>query len=418
MSERPKNLSRIKSEADLSALLQPVVCGADILGYAYVRSYHEAWGIRPIVLSAVDVKLTSSSKFCDYRIEAGMNDEDGCMEAVMRVGAEIEEAGKVGIIHGSADWNTRIISAHKEELSKYYVVPYIDFDLLDEITQKRRFYEICEGLGIDVPKTWYLDCTDADFVLDAHAFPYPLVAKPSHSASWDLLEFEGKKKIYEIADAAELERVWRDVRASGYAANLVVQDFVPGPDTEIRSLTTFSDADGEVRVVSGGRVIVQDRSPFAIGNPVCIMSEKVERVVEDAKRFCREVGYHGYANFDIKHDTRDDTWRFFEVNTRPGKNTYYVSLGGVNFVRPIVADWVLGEKLAYTEAYDPFVYTVIPEKVVEESVDDEDLLAQVAKRYRDGIARSPWDYAPDSLAHKAWARLSWQHQVKKFRQYR
>lgn len=418
MSERPKNLSHIKSEADLSSYLQPVVCGADILGYAYVRSYHEAWGIKPIVLSAVNFKLTSSSKFCDYRIEAGMNDENGFMEAVMRVGREIAEAGKVGIIHGSADWNTRIISAHKDELSEYYVVPYIDFDLLDEITQKRRFYEICGSLGIDYPKTWYLDCADADFELDASQYPYPLVAKPSHSASWDLLEFKGKKKIYEIESAEELEQAWRDVKASGYQANLVLQDFVPGPDTEIRSLTTFSDGTGEVKVVSGGRVIVQDRSPFAIGNPVCIMSEKVDRVVEDAKRFCREVGYHGYANFDIKHDARDDSWRFFEVNTRPGKNTYYVSLGGVNFVRPIVADWVLGEKLAYIEAYDPFVYTVIPEKVVDESVDDEGLKAQVADAYKRGIARSPWDYAPDTLAHKALERLSWQHQVKKFRQYR
>ena len=418
MSLSPKHLSRIKSEADLADYLMPVVAGADILGYSYVRSYHQAWGIHPIVLSAVDVKLTSSSKFCDYRIEAGMNDEDGFMEAVMRVGAEIEASGKVGIIHGSADWNTRIISAHKEELSRYFVVPYIDFALLDEITQKRRFYEICESLGIDYPRTWYLDCADDSFELDASAYPYPLVAKPSHSASWDLLEFEGKKKIYEISTKEELEKAWADVKKSGYKANLVLQDFVPGPDTEIRSLTTFSDATGETKVVSGGRVIVQDRSPFAIGNPVCIKSEKVDRVVEDAKKFLRATGYHGYANFDIKHDARDDTWRFFEVNTRPGKNTFYVSLGGVNFVRPIVADWVLGESLNYCEAYDPFVYTVIPEKVVAESVGDKALVEEVLACYKSHIARSPWDYGPDSIAHKGWVALAWKHQVKKFRSYR
>jgi D-aspartate ligase len=117
MMKEPANLKFIKSEADLKGRLQPVVCGADILGYAYVRSYHEAWGIEPIVLSAIDVKVTSSSKFCDYRIIEGLNDEQGFVDAVSKIGRELAAAGKVGILHGSADWNTRIISANKELFS-------------------------------------------------------------------------------------------------------------------------------------------------------------------------------------------------------------------------------------------------------------------------------------------------------------
>ena len=92
MMKEPMNLQFIKSEADLKGRLQPVVCGADILGYAYVRSYHEAWGIEPIVLSAIDVKVTSSSKFCDYRIVPNLNDEQGFIDAVSKVGQEIGRA--------------------------------------------------------------------------------------------------------------------------------------------------------------------------------------------------------------------------------------------------------------------------------------------------------------------------------------
>lgn len=417
MATKPKNLSLIQGENDLAARLQPVVCGADILGYSYVRCYHEAYGIRPIVLSAIDVKVTSSSKFCDYRVVPELNDEEGFVAAVSALGAELEAAGKVGILHGSADWNTRVISAHKEELSQWYVVPYIDFALLDDITQKERFYQICEGLGIPYPKTWYVDCADGVGDVNVQEFPYPLIAKPSNSAAYDLLSFEGKEKIYEIQTPERLKQVLSAVRSSGYAHKFILQDFVPGGDDAIRSLTTFSDANGDLRVVSGGRVVLQDHSPLALGNPVCILGEKVDRIVADAAVFLRHTRYHGYANFDIKFDSRDGSYRFFEVNTRPGKNTFYVSLGGVNFVRPIVEDWVLRKEVAYREAYDPFLYTVVPPKVVRSFVTDELLRDQALRMFKTRSAHNPHDYAPDTAAHKVWAEVAYRHQYSKFKQY-
>lgn len=405
------------SEAEVATRLQPVVCGADLLGYAYVRSYHEAYGIRPIVVSTVDRKVTSSSKFCDYRIIEDVDDEDGLIRALAGIGEEITSQGKIGIVHGSADWNTRILSAHADELSAWYVVPYIDFDLLDDITRKERFYELCEELGIPYPKTWYIDCDEGAAPIDASSYPYPLIAKPSNSATYDLLDFPGKKKIYEIGTPAELEAAVAAVRASEYQHQLVIQDFVPGGDDAIRSLTTYSDASGSLRVVAGGRVILQDHSPLALGNPVCILSERVDRIIEDASRFLAHVGYHGYANFDIKYDSRDGSYRFFEVNTRPGKNTFYVTLGGVDFVRPIIEDWVLGREVAYCEAYAPYIYTVVPKDVIRRAVPDDVLRDEVLGLYHAGKAQNPYDYAPDSLQHKAWAFATTRNQMAKFKRY-
>ena len=417
MAKRPKALDLIKSEADLKDHLQPVVCGGDILGYSYVREFHEHYGIDPIVLSAIDVKVTSSSKFCDYRVIPEVHDEEGLVETLSQIGRHLEEQGKVGLVVGSADWNTRVISAHKEELSEWYVVPYIDFDLLDAITQKETFYGICEELGIAYPKTWYLDCADQESTLDTSAFPYPLIAKPSNSATYDLLQFHGKKKIYEIETPEELARVYDVVRHSGYQHKLIVQDFVPGEDDAIRSLTTFSDAEGNLCAVSGGRVVLQDHSPLALGNPVCILGERVDRIIRDAAKFLKHVGYHGFANFDIKYDSRDGSYRFFEVNTRPGKNTFYMSLGGLPFIKPLVEDWVLGRQLPYQEAYKPFVYTVIPSSVVEKTVKDEALRSRVLAMYKDGQAASPEGYEPDSFMHKFWAGVSFYRQPSKFKKY-
>ncbi len=417
MTQRPKNQDLLLSEDDVAKYLQPVIVGGSTLGYSFVRCFHEAYGVKPIVLSGIDVKVTSSSRFCEYRVVPGIEDEKTLVPYLKKLGVEIEAQGKCGLLQGSVDWNARIISAHKDELSQWFVVPYIDFDLLDRITQKEEFHRICAELDIDCPRTWYLDCADKDLVLDTSAFPYPLVAKPSNSAAYDLLSFPGKKKIYEIETPEELQRAFDAVRASGYAHKLIVQDFIPGEDDAIRSLTTYSDAEGNLRVVSGGRVVLQDHSPLALGNPVCILGEKVGKIVDDAAKFLKATGYHGYANFDIKYDSRDGSYRFFEVNTRPGANTFYVTLGGVNWVRPIVQDWVLGQEVAYEEAYNPFVYTLIPQKIVRRTVKDPDLRDTVLACYRTGLAASPFDYKPDTLMHKVWARLMWQRQVSKFKRY-
>lgn len=413
----PANLVLVHDEQDVHDRLVPVIVGGDLLAYAYVREFHAAYGIRPIVLSSIDVKITSSSALCDYRVVPGMDDDAKVIEYLDALGRDLAARGKVGLALGLADRQTRLLSEHKAELSRWYVVPYVDVDLLDDITRKDRFYALCEELGIAYPKTWELDCGPDHGPLDASAFPYPLVAKPAHSASWDATDFPGKRKIYELSSPQELEEAYAAICDSAYDGKLIVQDFVPGDDDAIRSLTTFSDSKGDLRVVAGGRVALQDHSPLALGNPVCILSEKVDRIVEDASKFLSHVGYRGYANFDIKYDVRDGSYRFFEVNARPGRNTFYVSQGGVSFVRPIVDEFVLGREVPYAEAYAPYLYTIVPPVVARRSIANEALRDDVLACYKDGRAGNPLEYAADAPAHKLWARLYTQNQVRKFKRY-
>ena len=214
----------LHDEAEVRERLVPVILGADILGYSFVRGFHETYGLRSIVLSSSDIKMTSSSRFCDYRIIEGIDDEDELVAELARIAAEIESSGKRGLVVGSGDWYARILSSHKAELERWYYVPYIDFELLDEITQKERFYDLCEELGIPYPRTWKFDCADPDARIDAEQFTYPLIAKPSNSARYHYAKFPGKKKIFEVEDAAELTRIFEALKGSCYDRELIVQD--------------------------------------------------------------------------------------------------------------------------------------------------------------------------------------------------
>lgn len=409
---------RTISESELSERLVPVALGGEIMSYSFARCFYEAYGVKTMVLSAVDVRATSSSRLTDYRVVPAMGQGDeAIMEYLRGLGAELAAAGKVAIIFGSADWHARILSVNKQELSQWFAVPYNDFELLDEITQKERFYEICEELGIDYPKTWSFDCSDPDVRIDPSAFTYPLIAKPSNSARYDLMDFPGKEKVYEVQGPDDLVRIFDLLRDAGYDRELVVQDFIPGDDAAIRSLTTFSDASGEVRVVSGGQVVLQDHSPARIGNPMCILPERVEPIIEAAKRFCRHVGYRGFGNFDIKYDERDGKYKFFEINTRPGRNTYYVAQGGANIAKLLVDEYILGCEIPYQEAYGDVLYTCVPARVIKTSVPDPELRRRVLAMYRAGKADYPYNWKGDTLAHKLWSTITYFHQIEKFKRY-
>lgn len=418
------NQPLLSNRDDVRTLLKPIILGGDILAYSYVRELNRAFGIpKAIVLAAADIKMLSTSRFTDYRLIPDIHDE-GVLErtlADLSRGFKAENPRYVPLVLGCDDCHARMLSRMKPRLEEAgLVVPYIDFDLLDDITQKRRFYEICDELSIPYPKTWYFDCGDkGPRELPMTEFTFPLIAKPSNSAQFQDAEptIPGWRKIYEIDDAEEMARVWATLRASSYDNLLVVQDFIPGGDDAIRTLTTFSNAQGDVRVVSGGVVCLQDHDPTAIGNPLCIMGEREERIIECAKRFVKRVGYRGMANFDIKYDSRDDSFRFFEVNTRCGRNTYYMSLGGQNFAELIVREFVLGEDIAYREAYDPFLYCCVPAYVLKRSMSNPKRLSQALDRLKATPEPYPLHYAPDTAAHNFWARVMHLNQIRKFKKF-
>ena len=155
---------RIASAADVARRLQPVVVGGDILAYSYVRELHRAYGVeRTIVLATQDIKMLSSSRFTDYRLEPLIHDPEDLYDALERVAAEVRAADpeRVLLVLGCDDCHARMLSSSKPRLEAAgYTVPYLDFALLDDITQKRRFYELCEELDVPYPKARYFDCSE------------------------------------------------------------------------------------------------------------------------------------------------------------------------------------------------------------------------------------------------------------------
>ncbi len=416
-SPTPTSVPALASEAEVRERLQPVLLGGDVLTYTWARLFNETYGLTSVVLAASDAKAISSSRFTDYRVVPGIDQEQVCLDALREVGKQAREAGKVPLVLGTGDWYARTLSEHKPELEQWFVVPYIDFALLDEITQKERFYAICEELGIPYPKTWSFDCADPQATIPVGDFTYPVIAKPSNSARYHYAEIPNKKKIFTIETPEELEELFKNLQGSCYDRELIVQDLVPGADDGLRTITCFSDANGDVRVWSTGRVLLEDHCPTAVGNPVCILVEENRAIAEQAIRFLKHVGYRGFSNFDVKYDPRDGQYRFFEVNTRPGRNSFYMNLGGANIVELVVKEFVLGQKIEPKVACDEALFTVVPPYVVKRTVADPQARAKALDLFKQGRAQNPLFCKGDTLAHGFWAACQYYNQIRKFNRY-
>ncbi len=373
----------------------PVILGADITAYSLVRSFHEEYNVKSLVVSRLEAKIISASKICENRVFAGLDDAEVLVDTLIQIGKEFEGKKKL-IVMGCGDWYVRNLIENKDKLSPYYIIPYIDEELLNKIVLKDKFYEICDELDIAHPNTYVYTCGEEnDLNLP---FEYPVIAKCANSAMYHYAKFEGKKKVFRFENEEDLRTMLNNLEESSYDYKFLIQDCIPGDDTNMRVLTCYCDRNSKVRFASFGHVLLEDHTPSAIGNPVAIINEVDENVVADAQKFLESIGYTGFANFDLKYDERDGKYKFFEINVRLGRSNFYVTGSGFNTVKWIVDDLVYEKEFSdeIVVADNENLFTVVPRGIITRYVKDHaDILERVKRLWKEKKVSYPLNYKVD-----------------------
>lgn len=399
--------------------LQPVVLGADIGVYALARAFHEQYGVRSIVVSGAALGPVAHSAIIDHVLVADGHDPRQLVDGLLRVARE--QAGKRLVLMANSDWLVRVVVQHRAELEPHYVVPFLDEDLMDRLSDKATFAEIATDLGIAVPRTIVQDFSLADDPAWAPVpvdVGYPLIAKAASSADYQEVSFPGKKKVFEIGSADELDALWSALRGAGYRGRFVVQELVPGDDTQMRSITAYVDSRGEITLLCSAHVLLEEHTPSGLGNPAAMVVTREDVMLDQARTFLRGVGYVGFANFDVKVDPRDGSYRFFEVNPRIGRNNYYVTAAGANVTRFLVEDRVLDRAVEPVVVDTEILYSILPHRLLLKYVLDPALAGKVRGLIRARRVAHPLRYARDAGPRRRWYALAASvNQVRKFRRY-
>ena len=182
--------------------------------YALARSFHEAYGVTSVVVAGAALGPVAHSRIVRHEIVDDGHDPRQLVDRLVAVAQSMPDRRL--LLMANSDWLVRVVVQHRALLEQYYVVPFLSEHLLDQISDKATFAQICDDLGISVPRTIVQEFGSAEpWEAVAVDLEYPLIAKAASSADYQDVEFEGKKKVFEIATPEELAWLWEALRDGG-----------------------------------------------------------------------------------------------------------------------------------------------------------------------------------------------------------
>ncbi len=371
----------------------PVIIGGDANAYAIARSFHMEYQVKSVVVSKALIGATAYSKIIENVIEKDLSKDDVFVETLSNLAKKNE--GKKLILIGTGDWYVEQILRNEEKLKENYIIPSIGLDLMQRLNNKDSFYELCDELGIDYPQTLIYNLkTEKSLVVDPD-FDYPVIVKPADDVLYHEINFKGKKKCYKAKNRKELKKIIEKLEEVKYNGQVIIQEFIGGDDSNMRVLTCYCDRESRVKLIALGHVLLEEHTPTAIGNHVAITSYVDEELFEKAKIFLEHVNYKGFAHFDIKYDQKDGKYKFFEINTRLGRNNFYVTGSGENVAKFIVNEYIYSRRLESSIAKDDFLSILVPKRILFSYLKDKELKEKVIRLIKEKKVCNPLLYKGD-----------------------
>lgn len=327
---------------------QPVLLGSETCAYAMARAFHSAYGLKSLVYGRMQLSVTKFSSIMEPTFFADFTEPESFRRHMVEAGRRLtsERPDTTFLLIACGDDYSELLSRYKDELKPYFTFVSVDADLHDRLSNKTSFYELCAQYDLPHPLTFVLDKAGA--AAGKHhdlPFGFPVAVKPANSVEYLHVDFPGRKKAFILHTPEELAHVVSAIYGAGYGSELIIQDFIPGSDANMRVLNAYVDHDHHVRMMVLGHVLLADPTPEAIGNYAAIIPDYNEGFCLKIKSFLESIGYEGVANFDIKFDPRDGEYKLFEINLRQGRTNFFVTLNGFNLAEYFVDDLVLGNPM-------------------------------------------------------------------------
>ena len=376
---------------------QPLVFGGDINVYSVARAFHEAYGIRTVAYGKYPSFPCHDSAIIDYRVCPDNEDITAFRRNARAVAEEFPD--KKIILLGCGDNYVQMAAHCRDSLPDNVIAPYIDAGLLDRLINKEEFYKLCDQYGIDHPATFIYDKSMGhDFTLP---WGPPYIAKPAESVTYWATGDHSLAKVYICQSWEELLESLDHVYAAGYPDHMVLQEFIPGDDSYMRVLTSYSDRNARVTTMCLGHVLLEEHSPHGIGNHAVIITEHDRGLCDKIRRMLEDLDYVGFSNFDIKFDRRDGRYKAFEINTRQGRSNYYVTGSGHNIAQYLVGDLIEGRDIPPAITSNRSIWRMIPRGLAYRFIPRR-YHQEMKALFKSGADHHSMEYRPDYTARRIW----------------
>ncbi len=269
------------------------------------------------------------TRLCDRIIYTNTGGEELIQELV-NLGPQLSQKA---VLYPCADMNVMLVSRHRSELAPWYHVVLPAQDVIDTLMNKLDFYAYAEQNGFPIPRTRFLNSRE-DAERAAAELTFPCVLKPPLSANpaW---EKNSKLKAYKLSGPAELIQFYEQSKV--WAKDLIVQEWVEGPDSNLYSCNCYFNAQFEPLVSFVSRKLRQ--WPPVTGESCLGEEVRDDTVLNETLRLFRTAHLHGLGYVEIKRSARSGRYFIIEPNIgRPTGRSPIAEAGGVELLYTMYCD--------------------------------------------------------------------------------
>jgi predicted ATP-grasp superfamily ATP-dependent carboligase len=305
----------------ISPSVPAVVLGAGVNGLGVVRSLARA--DVPVWLLDSDVHSPEMRTRVARSLRIRTLHGETLIEELERLGNE-RFAGLRPVLFLTQEETVKMVSHHRDRLSPFYRFSLPARDTADTLMHKHGFQRLAERYNAPIPKLVHVG-TRADLAaLDG--LRYPVVAKPGERNAEYSRHFRKAYRVENITEARDLVQ-----RILAVMPDVVVQEWIEGPDSNIHFCLQYLDRGSEVVASFTGRK-VRSWPPEVGGTASCTAAPEADAELSAiTSRFFKAAGVTGMAGMEYKRDARDGTFRLVEPTI--GRTDYQeevATLNGVN----------------------------------------------------------------------------------------
>ena len=400
--------------------IKVLIIGTDINAYYMSRCYHELIGKKADTIGNRAIPYTNIS---NPIIIENFNNKENFKKALVEYGEKNKDYKTLLI--ATSDLYVKMVAEEKSLLEKYYVFNYPEINMVNNLLIKEKFYTEYKNIGIDMPDTLIYKCNQNDDInkIKNYFKEYPIIIKPSDGVEYHNLDIV-LDKVYKVYNENELGEVILKIEKSGYNNNLIIQEFIPGDDSALFDSIFYVGKNKKAQIATFAQIGLQERTPTGIGNCTVLVNGYdehgyKEELIYKLKEFLEKIGYQGFAEFDMKYDSRDGKYKVLEINPRQSRSGYYVAATGHNLVEYLIDDLIYNKEKEFKIIKEKIVLSFVPKKIIKKYIKNNNLKNEIKKIIKNKKIINPLKYNKDkNLKRTLYLLYRDFNYLKKYKKYK
>lgn len=298
-----------------------LVLDAGTQGYITVKSLKKT-GNSVYLLYNGKHNYADDSKYVDVKIQSKATyGETMYIETVK----DIIKKNSIDAIIPMSDFSSMFLSRHIEELIPMtkYVLPNID--VFERGYNKNSLMTLCEANGYPHPRT--INGVNSLECIDVKNLKYPLLIKPNHTC--------GGRGMTLVKNCDELRTKFDDIQQQYGDCHL--QEYIPQDGAQVE-VQIYINANK--KLVASSVIYKYRWYPENGGSSCCATSVMNDNVVEMCYQLLKDIGWVGFADFDLIEDPRDGVLKVMELNPRVPACVKAAVVSGIDWPNIIVNEYL------------------------------------------------------------------------------